>query len=123
MLHRFHRREDRSAVGVEDRDYFVALGEQVPELGADDEGLAGLQLHAEQTGIRSHGGRAFGVRTKEAERHEESLLAAGSPSKDNLWGVFLGLFLLRLEGLRLLFGFGHLFLSQFQEESFAQEFA
>ena len=95
----------------------------MPELRADDEGLAGLQLHAEQAGIGSHGGRALGTRTKEAERHEESLPAAGSPSKDNLWGVFLGLFLFRHEGLRLLFGFGHLFLSQFLEESFAQEFA
>ena len=84
MLDWFHRCEDRSTVGAEDRDHFVALGEQVPEFGAKDERLARLHLDAKQAGVRSDGGRAFGARTKEAERHGESLPAAGSPSKDNL---------------------------------------
>ena len=102
MLYWLHRREDRSAVGAEDRDHFVALGEQVPEFGAEDERLAGLQLHAEQAGVGSDGGRTFGARKKEAERHGEILPSAGSPSKDKPWGVFLGLLLFGLLG-RLFF--------------------
>jgi len=39
----------------------------------------------------------------EAERHEEILPSAGSPSKDKLWGVFLGFFLFGLLG-RLFIG-------------------
>jgi hypothetical protein len=83
VLDWLNRGEDRPAVGVEDRDHFVALGEEVPEFGAEDERLTGLYLDAKQARVRSDGGGAFGARTKEAERHEESLPAAESPSKDN----------------------------------------
>jgi hypothetical protein len=102
VVHWLHRGKDWAAVGAEDRNYFIALGEQVPEFGAQDEGLARLQLHAEQAGIRGDSGRAFGARTKDSERHGEILLSAGSPSKDNLWGVLLGRFLLGLTLGRLL---------------------
>ena len=99
MLDWLHRGKDWAAVGAEDRDHFIARGEQVPEFGAQDEGLSRLQLHAEQAGIRGDGGRAFGTRTKDSERHGEILSSAGSPSKDNLWGVSLGLFLFGHLGL------------------------
>jgi len=102
VLDWLHRREDWAAVGAEDRNYFIVPGEKVPEFGAQDEGLTGLQLHAEQAGVRSDGGRTFGARKKEAEGHGEILPSAGSPSKDKPWGVFLGLFLFGLFG-RLFF--------------------
>ena len=82
VLDWLHRGKNWSAVGAEDRDHFVALGEQVPEFGAEDERLTGLHLDAKEAGVRSDGGRAFGTRTKDSERHGEILSSAGSPSKD-----------------------------------------